>query len=286
MAFQLNLPIETLRGRRLFVATPMYGGNCNGTYARSMIDLAATCARFGIELQLYYLFNESLIQRARNYAAHEFVTSTAEHMMFIDADIDFNPMDIIALMAMQIQDPGKYSVICGPYPKKTICWEKIVAAVDAGLAKENPNNLENYVGDYVFNPITMGETTIPLNEPVRVLEAGTGFMMIERDTFTKFAEAYPEMRYRPDHIRTAKFDGSQEITAFFHCIIDPESKRYLSEDYFFCQYVQKAGLDVWLCPWMKLKHTGSYVFGGSLADLAVLGASPTADPSLLNKEGK
>ena len=40
---------------------------------------------------------------------------------------------------------------------------------------------------------------------------------------------------------------------------------------------------VWFCPWMQLQHVGSYVFGGSLADLASIGASATADVNKLNK---
>jgi hypothetical protein len=71
--------------------------------------------------------------------------------------------------------------------------------------------------------------------------------------------------------------------AYFDCIIDPETKRYLSEDYMFCYNVQKAGMKVWLCPWMRLKHVGSYIFGGSLADLASVGAAATADPNALKK---
>jgi len=41
-----------------------------------------------------------------------------------------------------------------------------------------------------------------------------------------------------------------------------------------------------MCPWMKLMHTGSYTFGGSLYDLAQLGASATADPDLIGKMKK
>jgi hypothetical protein len=42
-------------------------------------------------------------------------------------------------------------------------------------------------------------------------------------------------------------------------------------------------MKVWLCPWMQLQHVGMYVFGGSLADLASIGASATADVGQLNK---
>ena len=282
--FQVQVPIEVLRTRKLFLAVPMYGGQCTGMFARSTADLAALCTQYGIALQLYFLFNESLITRARNYCADEFMRSGATHLMFIDSDIGFNPNDVIALLAIQ-DEASAYDVIGGPYPKKCISWEKIKLAVDKGVADENPNNLEKYVGDYVFNPKS-GQSQIPIGEPVEVSEIGTGFMMIRRRTFEKYQEAFPELSYKPDHVRTEHFDGSREIMAFFDCIIDPVSKRYLSEDYMFCYNVQKMGGQVWLCPWMQLQHVGTYIFGGSLADLASIGAAATADSSYSHKKGK
>lgn len=112
---------------------------------------------------------------------------------------------------------------------------------------------------------------------------GTGFMMIRRETFTKYKEAYPHLSYKPDHVRTEHFDGTREIHAYFDCIIDPVSKRYLSEDYMFCYNVEKIGMKVWLCPWMQMNHVGSYTFGGSLADLAAIGATATADTRQLKR---
>lgn len=282
--FQVKVPVEVLRTRKLFLAVPMYGGQCTGMFARSVADLSALCTQYGIQLQLYFLFNESLITRARNYCADEFMRSGATHLMFIDSDIGFNPNDVIALLAIQ-DEASPYDVIGGPYPKKCISWEKIKLAVDKGVADDNPNNLEKYVGDYVFNPKS-GQAQIPIGEPVEVSEIGTGFMMIRRRTFEKYSEAFPELSYKPDHVRTEHFDGSREIMAYFDCIIDPVSKRYLSEDYMFCYNVQKMGGQVWLCPWMQLQHVGTYIFGGSLADLASIGAAATADAGYSHKKGK
>jgi len=283
MSFEIKVPISELQKKKLFVATPMYGGQCAGMYTRSIADLAAICAKYEIPLQLYYLFNESLITRARNYCVDEFLRSDATHLMFIDSDIGFNPNDVIALLALQSDDNSEYDVIGGPYPKKCISWEKIKLAVDKGMADNDPNTLEKYVGDYVFNP-KGGQREIPIGQPVEVMEIGTGFMMIRRATFDKYKEAYPHLSYKPDHIRTAAFDGSREIHAYFDCIIDPVSKRYLSEDYMFCYNVEKMGSKVWLCPWMSMNHVGSYVFGGSLMDLATIGAPATADAGLLGKK--
>jgi len=282
---EIKIPIEALQKEKLFVATPMYGGQCAGMFAKSTADLSAMCTSYGIPVQFYYLFNESLITRARNYCVDEFMRSDAEHLMFIDSDIGFNPQDVLALMALQSGDPDKYEIIGGPYPKKCISWEKIKLAVDKGIADEDANVLEKFVGDYVFNP-KGGNGSIPISEPCEVLEIGTGFMMITKNALKKFMETYPEYMYRPDHVRTAQFDGSREIMMFFQAEVDPASKRYLSEDYWFCQKAQNAGIKTWFCPWMQLNHVGSYIFGGSLADLASIGAAATADPEALSKNKK
>lgn len=280
---EIKIDLDVLRKRGLFLATPMYGGVCAGMFTRSVADLAAICAQNGIPLQMYFLFNESLITRARNYCCDEFVRSTSEHLMFIDSDIGFNPHDVIAMMALQAQEEDKYDIIGGPYPKKCISWEKIKAAVDKGVADEDPSVLEKFVGDYVFNP-KGGQQSIQISEPCEVLEIGTGFMMVTKKAMKKFAESYQQYMYKPDHVRTEAFDGSREIMQYFQAEIDPKSKRYLSEDYWFCQKAQDIGLKTWFCPWMKMQHVGTYIFGGSLADLASIGVSATADPGALRKK--
>lgn len=283
MSFEINVTIEELRQNKIFVATPMYGGVCTGQFAKGTSDLAKLATEYGMQVEFFYLFNESLITRARNYLVDEFLRSDYTHLMFIDSDIGFNPNDVIALSV--IANMEDKDIVCGAYPKKCISWEKIKRAVDKGYADRDPNQLENYVGDYVFNPTT-NSSAIRLDIPVEVLEGGTGFMMIPRRTLEKYARAYPELSYRPDHVRTEHFDGSREITAFFDTVIDPETKRYLSEDYMFCQYAAKIGLKTWLCPWMRLNHTGTYTFGGSLIDLAQIGAAATADADALGKAKK
>ena len=287
---EIKIDLEALRKRKLFVATPMYGGQCGGMYTRSICDLTALCVKYGIEVRSYFLFNESLITRARNYCVDEFLRSDAEHMLFIDSDIGFNPQDVIAMMALQSPE-SPYDVMAGPYPKKCITWEKIKQAVDAGVADEDPNRLEDFVGDFVFNPAP-GTEKFSVAEPIEVLEIGTGFMMVKREVFDKFRDAYPQLRYKPDHVGQANFDGSRYIHAYFDTVIDSTenggfgSDRYLSEDYMFCQYVRDMGMKVWLCPWMRLSHMGSYNFGGSLIDLAQIGASATADVDAIGKRGK
>lgn len=224
---QIDVDLKALREKvKLFIATPMYGGNCHGLYMKSAINLQILMNQLGIECRFSFLFNESLIPRARNYLVDEFLRSGYSHMLFIDSDIEFNPQDVLSLLVFD------KDVIGGPYPKKSIKWDNVKLAL-----QKNPNlpasDLEKVVGDYVFNPVP-GTQNFNVYQPLDVLEIGTGFMMVKREVFERYAKQYPEFEYTPDHQGQANFDGSRKIHAYFHCDIDPKSNRYLSEDYWFC----------------------------------------------------
>ncbi len=268
---QISIDIESLRKRSVFIATPMYGGNCSGFYTKSVIDLIGILNNYGIRNIFFSLFNESLITRARNYCADEFMRSDFTDLLFIDSDIEFNPMDVIAMM--QLSEDKEKGIIGGPYPKKSISWEKIKRAVDMGFADKNPFLLEEYAGDFVFNPVKNGEHR--LDEPLEVLEIGTGFMLIRKDVFEIWNKQRSNYLYYPDHVRSKNFDGDRKIMAYFQ---DPIlNDRHLSEDYFFCQESRQLGLAIWICPWMNINHIGTYKFVGNLPAVAATKSSPTAD---------
>jgi len=262
---EIKISTESLRQKKLFVATPCYGGQCFGLYAKACLDLQATCIQYGMECRFSFIFNESLITRARNYLVDEFLRSGCTHLLFIDSDIQFNPQDILALLALDKE------IIGGPYPKKSINWSNIVNAVKKNVDNKEfePGMLDGVTGDFVFNPVP-GTTSFKVTEPVEVMEIGTGFMLVKREVFDKYAEEYPHLHYKPDHVGQANFDGSRYIHAFFDTVIDPQSHRYLSEDYMFCQNARAIGVKVWLCPWMKTTHVGTYGFQGDLPAVAAL----------------
>ena len=265
---EISIKTEELRKYSIFVATPMYGGQNHGLYMKACLDLQGLCMQYGIQVKFSFLFNESLITRARNYLVDEFIhRSECTHLLFIDSDINFNPQDVIAMLALD------KDVIGGPYPKKAIKWRSAVAALKKNPDIE-PQTLEKVVGDFVFNPVK-GTAQFNVTEPLDVLEIGTGFMMVKREVFSKMEEAYPIIRYKPDHVGQANFDGSRYIHAFFDTVIDSVdsitgggSDRYLSEDYMFCQMFRKIGGQIYLCPWMRTDHIGTYHFKGDMPAVA------------------
>lgn len=260
---QLTVQLEDLQKKSIFVATPMYGGMNHGLYMRSCLNLQEICIKHGIRIRFVNIFNESLITRARNYLVDEFLNrSDFTHLMFLDADISFEAMDVITLLAME------KDIVGGPYPKKAINWTAVKTAIEKNPNVE-PEKLENVTGSYVFNMVEGGDRTFQVTEPLEVTEIGTGFMMIERSVFDRFKKAYPKLEYRPDHT-IPNFDGKNTIHAFFDTVIDKDSERYLSEDYFFCQLWRKMGGSVFMCPWMKIDHTGTYTFKGDMISTAQL----------------
>lgn len=222
-----EITVEELSRHRLFLASPQFGGVCTTIFAKALSDLAILCTRYGLLLDTAFFANESLVTRARNFLVEAFLKSPANHLMFIDADIGFKAQDVLELLILQIQNPA-YDIIGGPYKKKTL----------------EPLFAYNYE-----RPLTMQET-----EPVQVEGIGTGFMMVRRSVFEKFMENFPAFWYLTDD------EIPRQLMQFFQAEIDPKSRRYLSEDYWFSKRCKEIGVQTWLCPWMRLRHAGTYIF--------------------------
>jgi hypothetical protein len=249
---------------KLFIATPMYGGTCTSAYLNGMVDLSAACTAYNVGMSLYGN-TISLIQAGRNLCVSKFLESDYTHFLFIDADIGFTAKDALTLLQIVSSDKEeKYDILAGPYPKKSISWDKVRHAVKQGLADKDSESLSNYVGNYSF--LAPPGKPFSFDAPAEVLETGTGFMMIPRRTFENFMKAYPQNFYNAS-------DGKRGC-AFFNCAIDPDTERFMPEDSLFCHNVRKMGGKVWVAPWLKLVHQGTYSFQGSLEHIAAIKMSP------------
>lgn len=237
------------------IATPCYGGMCTGFYAQSCLSMPALGIANNVDVSFSFMFNESLIQRARNALVHGVMKrDEVTHLMFIDADIKFNAADIFSMLQ---QDKD---VICGLYPKKEINWEGVRRAAEAG---EPVERWKNRTGSIVVNLVDYeGEVTVPIGEPLRILAGGTGFMLIKKEVFETLKPFVSS--YMNDVRDLSGTLGNDIIYEYFPVCIDPVTNRLLSEDYAFCQLVRKAGMDVWAAPWVHLGHFGSYLFEGGL----------------------
>jgi len=263
---KIEVPVGLLRQKHIFIATPCYGGQIGEPYFRSMMRLAIMCNKYDIPFTISTLANESLITRGRNTLTSFFMENKeATHLFFIDADIEFNPEDLLRMVAYD------KPVVVGAYPKKAINWTSIINA-SRNNPEENESTIEGHSSNYVvnFDHLTdeNGNRTPQVqivDNLVRLKDAGTGFMCIQREVIQKMFDAHPETKYVNDINVDMKFEPY--MYALFDGIIDPESRRYLSEDYTFCRRWQNMGGQIYLDPRTALNHVGHYTFRGNIRKL-------------------
>lgn len=263
---KIEIPLGLLRQKHIFIATPCYGGQIGEPYFRSMMRFAILCNKYNIKYTVSTLANESLITRGRNTLNSFFMeNSDATHLFFIDADIEFNPEDILRMVAYD------KPIIVGAYPKKAVNWNSIIEAARRD-PDETADTIEghssNYVVNFEFVKDKDGNRTPQVqivDNLVKLKDAGTGFMCIKKEVVQQMFDKYPETKYANDINVDNKFEPF--MYALFDCIIDPESRRYLSEDYTFCRRWQDMGGEVWLDPRTALNHVGHYTFRGNIRKL-------------------
>lgn len=263
---KMEVPLGYLRNQHIFIATPCYGGQIGEPYFRSMMQLAILCNKYGIRYTVSTLANESLVTRGRNTLTSFFMQNPdATHLFFIDADIEFNPEDLLRMVAHDKE------VIVGAYPKKAINWDSIIHAARKHES-ETAQTIEGHSSNYVVNfDLVKDEEGKPTPQVqirdnlVKLKDAGTGFMCIKRSVIQRLFDEHPELKYVNDLNLDPKFEPY--MYALFDTIIDPESRRYLSEDYTFCRRWQAVGGDVWLDPRTALNHVGHYTFRGNIRKL-------------------
>ncbi len=263
---KIEIPVQVLRDKHIFIATPCYGGQIGEPYFRSMMRLAILCNKFDIQFTVSTLANESLITRGRNTLVSFFMEHPeATHLFFIDADIEFDPNDLLRMVAYD------KPITVGAYPKKAINWNSIIDAARRN-DEETPETIEGHSSNYVVNFDFLkdedGNITPQIqirDNLIKLKDAGTGFMCIKKEVIQQMFDNHPELKYANDINVDEKFE--KHMYALFDTMIDPDSRRYLSEDYTFCRLWQQMDGEVYLDPRTALNHVGHYTFRGNIRKL-------------------
>ena len=202
----------------------------------SIFRLIEHVKKKNISATFYPIFWESLISRARNASAAEFLSGDHTHLLFIDADISFEPTDVDKLLE------ADKDVVCSPYPKKYIKYESakggkelVDFAVSGKFAKISDNLYE-------------------------IESVATGFLLIKRNVFQQMILKYPKIEYIND------IDGygqGRKMWNFFNVGVNPLNKNYDSEDWGFCTAWRNIAGKVYARSDISLGHWGWHQFKGN-----------------------
>jgi hypothetical protein len=221
---QIQVNVDYLRQQRVHICMPCYGGMLTESTFMSYIKWSNTCRQLGLDWTIETMTNESLISRARNTLVAKFLnTPQSTHLMFVDADIGWEPWHLLVLLN------ADKDVIGGLYPMKTMPVKWVVNGFEG--AKEEGNLQE-------------------------VSKTGTGFMLIKRHVFEKLAR-HPAVKTFANDIGLPK-ELDPHMKTYFDTAV--RENRYYSEDWTFCENWRDFGGEVWVDKRVLLKHTGTYVF--------------------------
>jgi hypothetical protein len=222
---QIQVNVDYLKTTRVHIMMPCYGGMLTESCFMSYIKWANTCRQLGIDWTMETMTNESLISRARNTLTAKFLhNKDSTHLMFIDADIGWEPWHLLVMLNRDVD------VIGGLYPMKSLPVKWCVNGFDG--AETGPDGLQE------------------------VSKTGTGFLLIKRAVFEKL-DAHPAVKPFINDIGLPA-----ELNPYMKTYFDTavRENRYYSEDWCFCENYRDLGGKIWVDKRVLLKHTGTYVF--------------------------
>lgn len=228
---QVQVNIDYLRTTRVHICMPCYGGMLTEQTFMSYIKWANTARQLGLDWTIETMTNESLISRARNTLTAKFLaTPNSTHLMFIDADIGWEPWHLLVMLNRDVD------VIGGLYPMKSLPIKWCVNGFDG--AEEGPDGLQE------------------------VTKTGTGFLLIKRHVFEKL-NSHPATKPFNNDIGLDPALNPHMKTYFDTAV---RENRYYSEDWTFCENWRDLGGKVWVDKRVLLRHVGTYTFDHAAQD--------------------
>jgi len=240
----------------LLVATPCYGKMLGEGYLHSIMASVDLLRSKGHQIKVRTIGNESLITRARNNLTANFLASDFDRLIFIDSDITWDPKALLTLLESDHD-------VCGiPYPTKNIDWAKITKFINERTDTTEPlkpAQLKNMSVMYTINRTPDMEAA--KDKWLEVSALGTGFLMMKRSVLERMRDHYrEELAYSNDVKGYLKLAPPEQCVGLFEVMIDPKTKRYLSEDYAFCRRWRDLGGKINCRTDFRLIHTGSADF--------------------------
>jgi hypothetical protein len=213
----------------------------------SYIKWSNTARQLGLDWTVETMTNESLISRARNTLTAKFLhNKESTHLMFIDADIGWEPWHLLVMLDAQ------KDVIGGLYPMKSLPVKWCVNGLPG--VEEDPNS-----------------------SLIEVSKTGTGFLLMKRDVFEKL-DSHPAVRAFANDIGLPT-ELNQYMKTYFDTAV--REGRYYSEDWTFCENWRDLGGQVWVDKRVLLRHTGTYVFDGNTQEQTYRDLKAIFEPNLV-----
>lgn len=233
-------------GKKLMIGIPAYDHKVSIKLAIGLARVAQDAIKYGFDIQIASVCGCSVVSRARNLIAYDFLKSDCQHLLFIDADINFEPESVLRLLA----------------------WSQDKAIVAGAYESRKPGKHYILQLDNDDNNLRMDAMGL-----VKAKRVATGFMMIQRQVFEKLMVDHPEW----EHADTTT-EGKR-----LYCFFDFQLKdgQYMGEDFLFCQRAKESGFDdCWIDPTIALGHMGVIEYTSNFGEDILYKLLPTDESTV------
>ena len=214
--------------RRVLIGTPCYDGRIDVWYANSLVNAIRIAESCGIFLHPIWLSYDALIQRARNDLLGMVISENYDDIIFIDSDIEFDPLWIFKLL------DSEEDVVGGTYPKK--------------------GDNESYPVKGLFVNGLLNTTTDERGL-LEVQGIGTGFVKLSRKAVQALWDTSVE------YTNTEKGTVSRMMSEVE--VVDGD---LISEDITMFKRLRGLGFRIWLDPTMTCNHIGNKKYKGNFSN--------------------
>ena len=231
---------------RVYVATPCYDMMRIETCV-SLLDTFSSLGKAGIECR-FKSIRSSLVTHARNLSTCGFLHSGFDFMLFVDADVEFEPEAVMRMLV------PKKDIVCTPYRIKNK-----PEIIDYAVKFKDPQVIK-------ILPWDLAE----------IVEGPAGLMLIHRRVFETLISKHPELKCEFDDEARAKMNheiGTEDDAAakYMYNFWDTSFKdrQWKGEDLAFCNLATEAGFKIYanLDSWTT--HHGSWGWKGKFGDSLV-----------------
>ena len=239
---------------KILIAQPTTGHVVTGTVGY-MMDLARTLSEDGIRWGYKGLAMSNIALSRNVLASHVIADNIYTHLLFIDADMGFDPRTITRMI--EFDKP----VVAAACPKRYVAWERIqkLAAADATRDRQMPTaDLMDLALRYnVYDRSSDGSKWQSKRDGgfITVPAIGTGIMLIHRDVF-EIMLAHEVAVPRPGY-QDLPLLGAAPLCDFFSPLEAPDGSMFESEDISFCRrWVERCSGEIWANIDSRIMHYG------------------------------
>ena len=238
----------------ILVCTPVHS-ECSIHYTQALLEFQVACMQRNI-LVSFLLLKSSLVTQGRNLCVANFLNEKYSHLLFIDADIDFDSKTIFKMLELDRE------VIAVPYPMKTLNWDRVYKF--KGDIKDS-NELSHTGFTYPIKVYDKDNIKVK-DDVMEVTHAPAGCMLIKRQVFDKMIKAYPELRISQPTIMNGEAKDKENLWNFFDTYHDLKNKKYYGEDFGFCKKWTDIGGKCYCYIGDYITHIGEYQYSGRFKD--------------------